>query len=178
MIFVETDRLILRNWLPSDYELFAKLTSDPRVMEFFPATLTRTESDANIKLIEEKIKKDGFCFWAAELKTNKEFIGFIGLNRPGFETHFTPCVEIGWRLAFEHWGNGYAPEGANACLKYGFEKLGLKEIVSFTTVTNLKSRRVMEKIGMTYDPTDDFDHPKLEEGHPLRRHVLYRIKCE
>ena len=172
---LDTDRLVLRSWQPSDYQSFARLNSDPRVMEFFPTLLTQAESDANMRLMEEKIKKDGFCFWAAELKTNREFIGFIGLNIPGFETHFTPCVEIGWRLAYEHWGKGYAPEGAIACLKYGFEKLGLKEIVSFTTVNNLKSRRVMEKIGMTYDPKDDFDHPKLVEGHPLRRHVLYRI---
>ncbi len=174
--FIETDRLIIRSWQASDFEPFAKLNADPRVMEYFPSILNRTESDALINLMIEKTQRDGFCFWAAELKSSQKFIGFVGLNIPGLQTHFTPCVEIGWRLAHEHWGKGYAPEGALACLKYGFEKLGLKEIVAFTAVNNLKSRRVMEKIGMNYNPQDDFDHPKLEEGHPLRRHVLYRIR--
>jgi 3-dehydroquinate dehydratase/shikimate dehydrogenase len=173
---IETDRLIIREWQESDFEPFAKLTADPRVMEFFPSTLTRAESDAQINLMIEKNQKNGFCFWATELKSTQEFIGFVGLNIPGFQTHFTPCVEIGWRLAYEHWGKGYAPEGAVACLNYGFEKLDLQEIVAFTTNNNLKSRRVMEKTGMTYDPKDDFDHPKLAENHPLRKHVLYRTR--
>ncbi|CAM6053594.1 unnamed protein product [Sphagnum tenellum] len=147
-------------------------------MEFFPSTETKAETEAALRKIESKFEKDGFGFMAAELKASKEFIGFIGLNIPaGYETHFTPCVEIGWRLAFEHWGKGYAPEGAQACLNYGFTALGLKEIVAFTAVANLKSRRVMEKIGMIHDPKDDFDHPKLADGHPLKRHVLYRIRC-
>lgn len=176
MNFLETDRLILRNWKSSDFQPYAKLNADPRVMEFFPSPLTQVESDAQINLIENKRKKDGFCVLAAELKQTQEFIGFIGLSIPSFEAHFTPCVEIGWRLASEYWGKGYAPEGATACLRYGFENLGLKEIVSFTPINNLKSRRVMEKIGMTYDSKDDFDHPNLAESHPLRRHVLYRIK--
>jgi RimJ/RimL family protein N-acetyltransferase len=172
---IETDRLILREWKPSDLEPFARLNADPRVMEFFPASLSQDETAAMIQLIQERSMKNGFCFWAAELKSTGEFIGFIGLNIPGMETHFTPCVEIGWRIDFKFWGKGYAPEGALACLKYGFSTLNLNEIVSFTTVNNLKSRRVMEKIGMTYDPQGDFDHPKVQEGHPLRRHVLYRI---
>jgi 3-dehydroquinate dehydratase/shikimate dehydrogenase len=174
--FIETDRLIIRSWQISDFEPFARLNADPRVMEYFPSTLTRAESDANVNLMLEKTQQDGFCFWATELKATRQFIGFVGLNIPGFQAPFTPCVEIGWRLAYEHWGKGYAPEGAIACLQYGFEKLGLKEIVAFTTMNNLKSRRVMEKIGMTYDPKDDFDHPKLAENHPLRKHVLYRTR--
>lgn len=175
MTFLETKRLILRSWEPRDLEPFAKMASDPRVMEFFPSLLTRAESAENIRLMMEKIEKNGFCFWAAELKATQEFIGFIGLNIPGFQTAFTPCVEIGWRLAYDYWGQGLAPEGAIASLKYGFEQLNLEEIVAFTTKDNLKSQRVMEKIGMTYDPNGDFDHPKLAEGHPLRRHVLYRV---
>jgi RimJ/RimL family protein N-acetyltransferase len=175
MIFLETDRLILRSWQPKDFEPFAKLTSDPRVMEFFPSLLTQEESAENIKLMTERIETNGFCFWAAETRATQEFIGFIGLNVPGIQAPFTPCVEIGWRLAYEYWGQGFAPEGAIGCLKYGFEKLKLKEIVAFTPKDNLRSRRVMEKIGMTYDLKGDFDHPKITEGHPLRRHVLYRV---
>jgi RimJ/RimL family protein N-acetyltransferase len=110
-----------------------------------------------------------------EVRGGAAFAGFVGLSVPRFEAHFAPCVEIGWRLAAQHWGHGYATEGARAALAFGFGTLGLEEIVAFTAPRNVRSRRVMEKIGMTYDPADDFDHPLLPEGHPLRRHVLYRI---
>lgn len=173
-MIIETDRLILRHWHSSDTEPFVSLNADPRVMELFPATLNRAESEAMIETIEEKLGQNGFWFWATELKEAKTFIGFIGLNVPGYALPFSPCTEIGWRLAFDYWGRGYAQEGARAVLTYGFEKLGLKEIVSFTTVNNLRSRRVMERIGMAYDAQSDFDHPNLPENHPLRRHVLYR----
>lgn len=127
-----------------------------------------------ISKIEERMRQQGFGLWATEVKRTKDFIGYIGLNVPIYPLPFSPCVEIGWRLAFEYWGNGYAQEGARAALAFGFEKLLLKEIVSFTTVGNLRSRRVMERIGMTHDAEGDFDHPRLPKDHPLIRHVLYR----
>ena len=121
------------------------------------------------------MRRDGFTMFAAELRETGEFIGFIGLSVPCFEAHFTPCVEVGWRLAAAYWGRGLATEGARAALRFGFDELGLREIVSFTVPANVRSRRVMEKLGMTHDPADDFDHPSLPQGHPLRRHVLYRL---
>ena len=171
---IETDRLILRRWQSSDVKPFADLNADSRVMEFFPTTLTRDESDAMIATIEKRIDQYGFGFWAVELKDTKMFIGFVGLNVPGYAVPFSPCVEIGWRLAFDHWGKGYASEGARAALLFGFETMHLPEIVSFTTVGNVRSRKVMERIGMIHDAKADFDHPNFPEHHPLRRHVLYR----
>lgn len=170
-----TESLVLREWRDSDLEPFAALNADPRVMEFLPKTLDRAESDALAGRIREGFAKHGFGLWAVEVPGVAPFIGFIGLSVPGFEAHFTPCVEVGYRLAFDHWGLGYATEGAMAALEFGFQQARLKEIVSFTAPQNVRSRRVMEKIGMTRDPAEDFDHPKLAEGHPLRRHVLYRI---
>jgi RimJ/RimL family protein N-acetyltransferase len=143
-------------------------------MQFFPGTLSRAETEAMISNVEDKIRQHGFGFWAAELKATAGFIGFIGLSVPGNPLPFSPCVEIGWRLAFDYWGKGYAQEGARAALAFGFDRLHFEEIVSFTTANNLRSRQVMERIGMTYDACGDFDHPKLPELHPLRRHVLYR----
>jgi RimJ/RimL family protein N-acetyltransferase len=154
--------------------LFAELNADPRVREYFPGILTSDESNASAKLFAEHIEKFGFGFWAVSLIETGEFIGFIGLQNVTFEAPFTPAVEIGWRLAHKHWGKGYATEGAKAALSYGFEQLKLAEIVSFTPVQNSRSRHVMEKIGMTYDSKDDFEHPKLPDGHPLKTHVLYR----
>jgi RimJ/RimL family protein N-acetyltransferase len=171
---IETDRLILRRWQSSDVEPFVNLNADPRVMQFFPATLSRAETEAMISRVEEKISQHGFGLWAAELKATAGFIGFIGLNVPSYPLPFSPCVEIGWRLAFDYWGKGYAQEGARAALAFGFDRLLLEEIVSFTTANNLRSRQVMERIGMAYGAQGDFDHPKLPELHPLRRHVLYR----
>ena len=176
MFIIETQRLIIRSWKESDFSALAEMNSDPRVMEFFPSLLSQAESRLFLDQILQNHQKNGFTYWPIELKLTGEWIGFVGLSIPGFQAHFTPCVEIGWRLAHPYWGNGYAPEGAVACLDYGFSKLGLNEIVSFTTVNNVNSRKVMEKIGMTHYPEDDFDHPKLAERHPLRRHVLYRAK--
>lgn len=147
-------------------------------MEYFPGLKTKEESDHSVSLMSGHIEKYGWGFWAASLTETGEFIGFIGLEDVHFKTNFTPAVEIGWRLAFKHWGKGYATEGALASLSYGFETLNLDEIVSFTAVANMRSRAVMERIGMHHDSQDDFDHPKLPEGHPLRRHVLYRINYQ
>ena len=175
---IETGRLVLRGWRASDRAPFAALNGDPVVMEHFPGTLTPAESDEMADRIEDLFAEHGFGLWAVEVPGVSEFVGFVGLSIPRFETRFTPCVEIGWRLAREHWGRGYAPEAARAAQRFGFERAGLAEIVSFTVPANLKSRRVMEKIGMSRDPDDDFDHPFLPAGHPLRRHVLYRLGAE
>jgi RimJ/RimL family protein N-acetyltransferase len=177
-VVIETPRLILREWREADRKHFARINADPRVMEFFPARLTRAQSDALVAKIQTHFRKHDFGICAAELKAEGTFIGFIGLKIPSFRAHFTPCVEIGWRLSREVWGQGLATEGAQAVVKFGREALGLKEIVSFTVPPNIRSRRVMEKLGMSYDPADDFDHPQLPPGHPLRRHVLYRLRLE
>lgn len=169
MTFVETPRLILRPWRDSDREPFAAMNADPRVMRYFPSTLTRAESDALADRAAGFLSDHGFGVLAAELRETGEFIGYIGLWIPSFEAHFTPCVEIGWRLAAAHWNRGLATEGARAILRRWPEP-----VVSFTTVSNFPSRRVMEKIGLAHNPVDDFDHPRIPEGHPLRRHVLYR----
>ncbi|MCB1107597.1 MAG: GNAT family N-acetyltransferase [Chlamydiia bacterium] len=178
MPHLQTDRLLLRFWKEKDLDPFAKLNSDPRVMEYFPAPLSRTESDQMVKRVQAQLEEKGWGLWAvSELKT-ENFIGFIGLHaveQSTFPVHFAPAIEVGWRLAFDYWGKGYATEGAKAALQYGFQSLCLNEIVSFTATQNKRSRKVMERIGMHHDPADDFDNPKLPEGHPLRRHVLYRI---
>jgi 3-dehydroquinate dehydratase/shikimate dehydrogenase len=173
---IKTQRLVLRPWEDRDLEPFANLNADPRVREYFPGLQTREESDASVKKAQDHIQRCGWGFWAVSLNCTGEFIGFIGLEEVYFTAPFTPAVEIGWRLAFSHWGKGYATEGALASLHYGFDTLNLEEIVSFTAAENGRSRAVMEKIGMHRDPKDDFDHPKLPEGHPLRKHVLYRLK--
>ncbi len=144
-------------------------------MEYFPAVLTREQSDAVAERARAGIEDHGWGLWAVEVLGGARFIGFIGLSVPGFEAHFTPAVEVGWRLAREQWGNGYATEGARAAVAFGFDQLGLEEIVSFTAAVNERSWRVMERLGMTHDETDDFDHPSVSAG-PLRRHVLYRLK--
>jgi RimJ/RimL family protein N-acetyltransferase len=169
-----TPRLRLRPWRDEDLPAFAAINADPRVMEFFPRPLDRAASDALAARIRDHFARRGFGLWAVEVPGAAGFIGFVGLSVPTFEAHFTPCVEIGWRLACPHWGRGYATEAARACLDFGFGPLGLGEIVSFTVPANRRSRGVMERIGMTRSPADDFDHPALPEGHPLRRHVLYR----
>lgn len=171
---LETARLRLRRWVPSDLEPFAALNTDPEVMRHFPALRDRAESVASMERNEASFDAKGFGAWAMNLP-GTGFIGFCGLMVPGFDAHFTPCVEIGWRMARAHWGRGYATEAARAALDDGFARLGLAEVVSFTAVGNVRSRQVMERLGMTRDAADDFDHPKLPEGHPLRPHVLYRI---
>ena len=176
MIAIETERLLLRTWLQADHEPFAKMNADPRVMEFLPACLSRAESDALADRIENHFRQHGFGLYAAELRSERRFIGFIGLFVPLFQAHFNPCVEIGWRLSAEQWGLGLATEGARAVVHHAFDPLGLDSGVSFTVPTNFRSIRVMEKIGMHRDPAEDFDHPRLPEGHRLRRHVFYRIQ--
>ncbi|MGH9276121.1 MAG: GNAT family N-acetyltransferase [Acidimicrobiales bacterium] len=171
---LRTERLVLRAWRESDREPFAALNADPIVMEHFPAPLSRVESDAFVDRILAACDEHGWGLWAVEVPEESEFIGFIGLAIPGFEATFTPCVEVGWRLARSTWGRGYAPEGGTEALRFAFDELALEEVVSFTSVQNGKSRRVMEKIGMTHDPSDDFDHPALALDSPINRHVLYR----
>ena len=174
---LETERLILRHWQESDREAFARLNADPRVMEFMPACLSREESDLLLDRIIGHFREHGFGLYAAELRGVGAPIGFIGISVPGFQAHFTPCVEIGWRIAAEHWNRGLATEGASAIVTYAFQALGVKELVSFTVPANLRSRKVMEKLSMTHHPADDFEYPNLPEGHPLRRHVLYRLRA-
>jgi RimJ/RimL family protein N-acetyltransferase len=170
-----TERLVMRAWRKEDRVPFAALNADPVVMEFMAQPLTRAESDAFADRIAAHFREHGFGLWALEVPGVAPFVGFTGLAVPRFEAEFTPCVEVGWRIAHEHWGRGYAPEAAREALRHGFEVARLDEIVSFTTVHNERSMRVMEKIGMSRDPAEDFDHPSLPEGHPQRRHVLYRI---
>jgi RimJ/RimL family protein N-acetyltransferase len=188
---LNTERLILRRWCESDLTAFARLNDDPAVMEFMPRRLNRDESDAFAARIQLDMESRGWGLWAVEVKGASPtqqarpqmgvagggvpFIGYVGLSVPTFDAHFTPCVEVGWRLAKEHWGRGYASEAAAASLRFAFEQLKFKQIVSFTASLNSRSIRVMERIGMTRDLADDFEHPRLSPGHPLRRHVLYRI---
>lgn len=172
---LRTERLLLRAWTDDDLEPFAAMNADPAVMEHFPSTLSRDESDQMVELLVERAVQGRPSLWAVEVPGVAAFIGAAGLLEPSFEAHFTPCVEVGWRLAKEHWGRGYAPEAARAGLTWGFRHRGLDEVVSFTTSDNTNSRRVMEKLGMHRDPAEDFDHPNLPAAHPLRRHVLYRL---
>jgi RimJ/RimL family protein N-acetyltransferase len=144
-------------------------------MEHFPRPLTREESDAFIDRMEKHFGDHGFSMWAVEVFSTGSFAGFVGLLVPRFRAHFTPAVEAGWRLAREHWGRGYASEAARAALAFGFDELQLEEIVSFTVPDNVRSRRVMERLGMTHDASDDFEHPGIPAGHRLRPHVLYRL---
>lgn len=170
-----TARLRLRPWRDSDLEPYAALNADPEVMRYFPARLSREESDAQATRMRTRLEEQGWGLWAVEVQGGAPFIGFVGLGVPNFEAAFTPCVEIGWRLARPAWGRGYATEAARAALRHGFEQLKLDAIVSFTAVNNLRSRSVMERIGMRYTG-QDFEHPRMAEGSPLRRHVLYRVE--
>ncbi|CEG60563.1 GNAT family N-acetyltransferase [Legionella micdadei] len=175
MEIISSHRIRLRTWQPGDKSAFVLMNADKRVMEYFANTLTESETEALIARITSHFERHQFGLWAAELKETGDFIGFIGLSIPTFSSHFTPCVEIGWRLAHAYWGKGLATEGARAVLEYGFNQLNLDEIVSFTTASNQRSRRVMEKIGLTHREEDDFNHPNLPLTHPLSRHVLYRL---
>jgi len=172
---LRTSRLLLRRWRDDDREPFAALNADPTVMEHFPAPLRREESDALADRIQSGLEERGWGLWAVEVPGTASFVGFVGLNPATFDAPFTPAVEVGWRLAREHWGRGYATEGARSALDVGFDALALDEIVSFTTHGNTRSRQVMERLGMRHDPADDFDHPNVPAGDPLRRHVLYRL---
>jgi ribosomal-protein-alanine N-acetyltransferase len=172
---LETARLLLRPWRESDLCAFAALNADPGVMEHFPSVLDRAASDALARRIQAHFHRHGFGLWAVELPGVEDFIGFVGLAVLSFTAPFTPCVEVGWRLARRHWGRGYATEGARAAVEFGFGPAGLHELVSFTVPANRRSLAVMERLQMTHDSDDDFDHPGLPAGHALRRHLLYRL---
>lgn len=174
MKILETNRLILRTFDKSDLNAMAAINSDPKVCEFLPTLGTRASTEAVINRILQHQHDRGFSLYAVELKSTQEMIGWIGLMTPSFEAHFTPAIEIGWRIASAHWQQGYATEGAMAVLHFAFNELKLDEVVSFTAVNNRASRCVMEKIGLHHNPKDDFDHPKLL-AHRLARHVLYRL---
>lgn len=173
-IFIETNRLILREWKAADYNLFAQINADAEVMKYFPSTLN---TEQTLRLVEERIKPHfhtyGYGVYATELKSIHKFIGFCGFMHPQFESFFTPCVEIGWRIDKIFWNNGYATEAAKACLHYGFNSLKFREVYSFTSVHNLASEKVMQKIGMQKIGT--FMHPSLKENDYLREHLLYKI---
>ncbi len=180
MATLKTKRLILRQWKDEDFEPFAQMNADPRVMEYFPSVLTREESIQMAKRMQSKIEERGWGWWAVSAPGVAEFIGFIGMNNVDksiFPVHFAPTIEIGWRLALDYWGKGYAVEGAEMVLEYGFQTLNIDQIVAFTSAQNMRSRRIMEKIGMHHDPKDDFDNPKIKENDQLRRHVLYRLNA-
>jgi RimJ/RimL family protein N-acetyltransferase len=172
---LRTERLVLRQWRADDLEPFARLNADPEVMEHFPAPLTRAQSDALALAARDHVAEHGWGLWAVEVVDAREFVGFVGLAEPRFEAHFTPALEVGWRLERSAWGRGYVTEGGRAAVRYAFEELAREELVSFTTTTNVRSQRVMERLGMTHDPADDFDHPLVSDPR-LRRHVLFRLR--
>jgi len=173
-----TDRLLLRTWRAEDRVPFARLNADPEVMQFFVSPMTRKDSDALVDRIEAGFAEHGFGLWAVEEIETGRFIGFTGLIYQTFEAHFTPAVEISYRLARHAWGRGYATEAAKEAVRYGFEQARLAEIVSMTAVQNGRSQAVMRNLGMTHNPADDFDHPRVPDSHPLKRHVLYRLTAE
>lgn len=173
-IEIKTERLHLRQWRASDHEPFARLNADARVMAFFPRPLDRSESDALADRLQSLIAEQGWGLWAVELLDSKEFIGFVGLHIPAPELPFSPCVEIGWRLAYPYWGKGYASEAARAALRVAFEMLGLTEIVAFTAMQNLRSQHVMSRLGM-HKAIESFEHPNVPLSSPLRTHCLYRL---
>lgn len=170
---IQTERLGLRRWQEDDLESMASINRDATVMEFLPSTLARFQTEEMIEKFESHFREHGFGFYAVDWLENDEMIGFIGFQRPDFRASFTPCIEIGWRLAYHAWGRGLATEGALGCLKHGFQQLNFEEVYSFTSVRNKRSERVMEKLGMDYLGT--FHHPDLERSNPLCRHVLYRL---
>jgi RimJ/RimL family protein N-acetyltransferase len=172
---LQTERLLLRRWRASDREPYAALNADPEVMRHFPATLSRAEADEMIDRFEEEFQERGFGLWAVEVVGGAPLIGFVGLHEVNFEAPFAPATEIGWRLAKEHWGRGYATEAASRVLRFALDDLGLDPIVSFTTPANLPSQAVMRRIGLVHDSDGDFDHPRMPEGSAFRRHVLYRL---
>lgn len=165
----------MRGWRDDDLDPFAALNADPEVMEFMPRLLSRSECEAILGRIRDHFDRNGFGWWAVEVPGKAPLVGSVGISVPSFESHFTPCVEVGWRLARAHWGQGYATEAARAALAFGFEQAGLDKIVSFTATVNERSQAVMQRLGMTHDPAEDFDHPALENTDRLCRHVLYRM---
>lgn len=175
---LETERLLLRGWRDGDLEPFAAINADPEVMQHFLSPLSRRESDAFARRIRGELDERGWGLWAVEVRETASFAGFVGLAPVTFAAPFTPAVEIGWRLARDLWGRGFAPEAARAVAAHAFGSVGLAQIVSFTSTTNVASQRVMQKIGMRRDADGDFDHPHLPRRHRLRRHVLYRLTRE
>ena len=173
-----TERLLLRRWREEDREAFAAINADPVVMEYFPSALSRERSDALLDAIEAGFDEHGFGLWALETREGGAMIGFTGLSEARFAAHFTPAVEVGWRLARDAWGQGYATEAGSAALAHGFTEAGLPEIVSFAAVANERSIAVMQRLRMRREPAEDFDHPQLPPGHHLRRHVLFRLDAE
>lgn len=172
---IATNRLIMRRWKEADRAPFAALNADPIVMEHFPALLSEIESNIMIDRIEQGFDNHRYGLWALEHRENGTFLGFTGLMYADFDVDFLPGVEIGWRLAQSAWGQGFATEAAAAALWFGFEQCDLDEILSFTTVANRPSQRVMQRIGMSRDRGNDFEHPAVPEGSPIRPHVLYRL---
>lgn len=166
-------RLGFRKWESRDLEPFSKMNGDPEVMEFFLRTWTVADTKSFMQRMNDHFDRHGFTFYAVDKLENRELVGMIGFKITGFKARFTPCVEIGWRIKKEEWNKGYATEGAKRCLSYGFEELNFSEVYSFTSLTNLKSERIMQKIGMR--KTGVFEHPAIEEGHELRTHALYKI---
>lgn len=172
---LRTVRLLLRQWRPADRAPFAALNADPEVMRHFPAPMSRADSDAFADRVEARIAEQGWGLWAVEVVGGPAFVGFVGLNPVRADLPFAPGTEVGWRLARSAWGRGYATEAASAAVGHGFEAVGLTEIVSFTAAVNTPSRAVMRRLGMMHEPAADFDHPAVPVGHPVRRHVLYRL---
>lgn len=169
----KSKRLRFRRWIEEDRKSFSILNADEAVMEFFPELLTKEESDLFVDKIEDHFNKYGYGLWAVELIENSRFIGYIGFFNAEFESEFTPCIEIGWRLSKEYWNKGYATEGAKACLNYGFNLLHFESVHSFTAKINTKSINVMEKIGL--EKQSEFDHTKVDKNSNLKLHVLYKI---
>lgn len=172
---IQTARLILRRWRDSDLDALTAINTDPAVLEHLPGPVDRTGTAAMIQRFEQHFDEHGFGLWAVELAGGEPCLGWVGLTRVDFEAPFVPAVEVGWRLARSAWGHGYATEAARAALAFAFDEAGLDEVVSFTVPANRRSRAVMERVGLRHDPTGDFEHPRLEPGHRLRSHVLYRI---
>lgn len=177
VIELETKRLKLRQWTESNYPLFSEMSSDLMVMEYYPSTMSETESNEMANKIQSLISERGWGFWAVEEKNKKKFIGFVGLHEPIQELPFSPCVEIGWRLSKEYWGRGYAAEAAKESLKFAFGSLNLSKVYSFTSVNNERSRTVMERLNMV-NTHQNFEYPSIPSDSPLRRHVLYELTNE
>jgi RimJ/RimL family protein N-acetyltransferase len=173
---IETPRLLLRGWRDADVESWAEMNADPRVMEFFPRTYDRARAEAMACEIRTQLERNGYGWWIVEIKESGRFAGVICIDDVGYEVPFAPPREVGWRLAFDAWDHGYATEGAAAALDFAFHTLGWDEVVAMTAALNIRSQRVMERLGMKRDLAGDFEHPRIEEGHRLRRHVLYRIR--
>ncbi len=178
IIEITTPRLLMRQWREEDLDPFAAMNADPKVMEFFPAPLTRQQSDGMAERCSGLIAARGWGIWALETRDDGKFIGFLGLHTPGYDLPFTPCVEMGWRLCTAAWGKGLASEAALAAFDVGFNRLDLNEIVAFTALPNLRSQALMQRMGMTLSPDENFDHPAVEPGSGLQEHCLYRLRRE